>query len=117
MDVKLADKVKGASWLLLPLRMFPFFDFDGMIFQLLGNYTKYSNPHYRFEGGLVTGDGIVEGIAKAEDRKSMKKALDSVFPTGIAISREYTIYDKLHVGVMVFGFPDFAMRYGIAWEL
>ncbi len=116
-DVKLADKVKGASWLLIPLRIFPFFDFDGMIFQLLGNYTKYSNPHYRMEGGIVTGDGIVEGIAKEEDRKSMKKALDSVFPTGIAISREYTIYDKLHVGVMVFGFPDFAMRYGIAWEL
>lgn len=117
MDVQLADKVKGASWLLVPLRIFPFFDFDGMIFQLFGAYTKYSNPHYRMEGGIVTGDGIVDGIAKAEDRKSMKNALDSVFPTGAAISREYTIYDKLHVGVMVFGFPDFAMRYGLAWEL
>ena len=117
MDVQLADKVKGTSWLLIPIRIFPFFDFDGMIFQLLGGFTKYSNPHYRFEGGLVTGDGIVEGIAKLENANSMKKALNSVFPTGIAISREYTIYEKLHVGVMVFGFPDFAMRYGVAWEL
>jgi hypothetical protein len=116
-DAQMADKVKGAGWLLIPIRIFPFFDFDGMIFQLLGSFTKYANPHYRFEGGVVTGDGIVEGIAKLENANSLRKVLNSLFPTGVAISREYTIYEKLHIGVMVFGFPDFAMRYGVAWEL
>lgn len=116
-DVQLQDKVKGWGWLLVPLRVFPYFDFDGMIFQLFGKTTNYKDPHYRFEGGVVFGDAIVEGIGNEETQKSMKDALNSPFPTGIAISREYTVFDKLHVGVMIFGFPDFALRYGVGWEL
>ena len=116
-DVQLPDKVKGWGWLLLPIRAFPYFDFDGFVFQLFGKTTKYKEPRYRFEGGVVFGDAIVEGFAKAETANSLKDALNSPFPTGIAISREYTVFDKLHVGVMIFGFPDFALRYGIGWEL
>ena len=116
-DVQLNDKVKGWGWILLPIRAFPFFDLDGFAFQLFGKMTKYKNPRYRFEGGLVVGDGIAEGFADQEQQKNLKDGLGMPLPTGIAISREYTIFDKLNVGVLVFGFPDFAFRYGIAYEL
>jgi hypothetical protein len=116
-DVQLADKVKGWSWLLVPIRIFPYFDFDGIAFQLFGKSTKYTNPRYRLEGGVVFGDAIAEGFADPDQQKNIRDVLKIPLPTGLAISREYQIFDKIHVGVLVFGFPDFAFRYGIAYEL
>ncbi len=116
-DVQLADKVKKWGWLLVPSRLFPFFDIDGLLFQIFSKFTKYKNPHYRLEGGIVTGKAIAEGFTNPVQQNSMNDVLGIPFPTGISISREYTIYDRVHVGILVFSFPDFAFRYGIAYEL
>ena len=116
-DCQFADKVKGWGWLLVPYRILGFADIDGLLFQAFAKFTKYKNPRYRIEGGIVTGSGIAEGFTDPVQEKSMKNALNTVFPTGFSISREYTIYDRVHIGILVFGFPDFAFRYGIAYEL
>ncbi len=114
-QVQLADKVKGASWLLIPFRVFCL-DFDGMLFQLFGGITKYKNPTYRVESGLLVGDGIAEGFSP-KDKKSYEDIFGVPLPTGFAIIREYTLFDNLRIGATIFGLPDFAIRYGLSFDL
>jgi hypothetical protein len=102
--------------LLLPVRFF-YADIDGAIMQIFKKYTKYTNARYRLEGGFLTGDAIVEGFADPVERKSLESALKSPLPSGFAMVREYTIFDNINIGVLVFGFPDFAFRFGIGYGL
>lgn len=115
-DAQFSDKVKGWGWLLIPMRGLLFADLDGFIFQLFGKQTNYKNPHYRFEAGILTGEGIAEGF-NPDDAKSIKSGFATPLPTGFGLSRQYTIFEKINVGVLVIGFPDFAFRYGVAYEL
>lgn len=112
-DFELPEKMQGWGWLLLPVRLL-YLDVDGLLFQAFQSRTGYSHPHYRFGGGVVLGNAIVQGIGNASTAKSLKNALNSPFPTGFALGRQYTIYDRFTVGVMVFGFPDVALKTSVA---
>ncbi|NUN08447.1 MAG: hypothetical protein HUU54_04650 [Ignavibacteriaceae bacterium] len=111
-DLKFKDELKGWGFALLPFRAM-FFDFDGLIFQLFRKYTKYTNPHYIMSGGLFIGDANVKGFGDPSQSKSLKDFLNLPLPTGLSLSREYTIFNSLRVGVVVFGIPDFALRFGV----
>lgn len=115
-DFKFNDEVKGWGYALIPLRLL-FLDFDGLLMQGFRKYTGYTNPHYRWEIGIATGDAIVSGVDDKDTRSGLIDLLGAPFPTGIGISREYTIFNKIKIGVLVFGFPDFALRYGIGYQL
>lgn len=114
-DLQFPDRVKGASWALIPLRIL-FLDFDGFLFQALGKYTKYSDPHYRFGGGVFLGDGIVEGFDDEELSQDIRDILDLPTPNGWSMGRQYTLFDTMDIGVMVFSFPDVAFRVGATYN-
>lgn len=118
-DVQLPDTLKRWGYLIAIPRLF--IDFDGLIFQLLQQAfkakVKYKNPHYRVEGGFMMGDGIADGFNNIEDAKSMRDALNTPFPTGIALSKEYSVFDRVTISTMIFGFPDFALRVGFGYNL
>lgn len=118
-DVQLPDTVKKWGYLIAIPRFF--IDIDGLLFQFLQQAfkakVKYKNPHYRIEGGVMFGDGIASGFGKPEDEKSLRDALNSPFPTGFALSKEYSVFDRVTVSTMVFGFPDFALRVGLGYNL
>ncbi|GJQ64669.1 MAG: hypothetical protein SCALA702_37220 [Melioribacteraceae bacterium] len=114
LDFHFPDKFKGASWLLLPLRVF-FLDLDGAIFQLFAKQTGYKNPHYRYGIALMNGEPIVEGFNN-EDTQSLTDALDIPLITGFSMSRTYTIYENIDIGVLVFGFPEMMMRFSFGYN-
>lgn len=114
-DIKLADELKGWGWALVPLRLL-YLDLDGILLQLFRNKTGYSNPHYRLGGGIVFGDKIVEGFVDKDQKQLLEDALSSPLPVGFAMGREYTILNNIGVGVVVFGFPDFALRYSLEYR-
>lgn len=114
-DLKFPDELKGAAFALIPLRLL-FLDIDGLLFQALGKYTKYKDPHYRFGGGVFFGDPIVEGIEDEDTRKTLTDILELPTPNGFGLGREYTIFDNLDIGVMVFSFPDLAFRVGASYN-
>lgn len=116
LDLQFPDRVKGASWALIPLRIL-FLDFDGFLFQALGKYTKYSDPHYRLGGGVFFGDGIVEGFEDEQLRQDLQDILDLPTPNGFSMGRQYTLFETLDIGVMVFSFPDIAFRFGATYNL
>jgi len=116
-NIKLADKVKGWGWLLIPSRLLLFLDIDGLVFQTFGKWTKYRDPHYIFEAGIMIGDGIAMGFQDPDQNKDVKSLLGSPLPTGIGLSREYTIFDDMRIGVKVFTIPDFALRFGIGYAI
>ncbi|MCE1188419.1 MAG: hypothetical protein LWX56_04695 [Ignavibacteria bacterium] len=119
-DVQLADTLRGWGYLLLIPRAL-FLDIDGLLFQFMQQGLKlkvaYKNPRYRIEGGVLFGDPIVEGFTDPDQAKGLHDALKMPLPTGFAISREYSVFEKLNVSVMVFGFPDFALRFGFGYNL
>lgn len=115
-DLKFKDELKGWGFALLPFRAM-FFDFDGLIFQLFRKFTKYTNPHYIMSGGFFIGDAKVKGFGDPATSKSLKDFLALPLPTGLSLSREYTIFNSLRVGVVVFGIPDFALRFGVDYRI
>jgi hypothetical protein len=107
-DFAMPSRLEGWSWLLLPVRLL-FLDIDGMLFQAFPSTTGYTNSHYRFGGGVVTGTAIASGM-KAETASSLRTTLGSPLPVGFSMGRQYTIFSRYTIGVMVFGVPDIAFK-------
>lgn len=116
LDLQFKDELKGWGFALLPFRAM-FFDFDGLLFQIFRKFTKYTNPHYRMSGGFFIGDAQVGGFGDPSQSKSIKDFLALPLPTGLSLSREYTVFNTLRVGVVVFGIPDFALRFGVDYGI
>lgn len=114
-DFKFPEELKGWSYALLPVRLL-FLDFDGIAFQIFRGQTGYTNNHYRLGGGVMLGDGIAEGFSQTSIQ-STRDAFGTPFPTGFSLGRQYTIYDRLTIGVMVFGIPDLATRLSVGYQL
>lgn len=114
-DFRMPDKLQGWSWALLPVRLL-YLDFDGLIFQAFSKHTGYKDSHYRLAGGVMMGDALVEGFSD-DDKESMTDALNMPMPVSFALSRKYTVYDKMTVGVTVFGFPDMFMKFSLGYAI
>jgi len=95
----------------IPLRIL-FLDIDGLIFQLTSEYTGWKNPKYRIEGGVILGTGIAQGLDD-DNNKSLKDVLDMPFPSGFALSREYTLRENIKISALILGFPDIGAKLGI----
>jgi hypothetical protein len=115
-DFKFPDRLRGWGWLLVPVRLL-YLDVDGLLLQAFASSTGYSNPHYRFGGGAVFGTAIVQGIENKSTAKNLKDALNSPLPTGFALGRQYTIFDRYTIGMMVLGYPDIAMKTSVCVNL
>jgi hypothetical protein len=113
-DFRFPDKMEGWDWVLLPVRLF-YLDFDGLLFQLLGEETAYSNPHFRIGGGLMFGDAIVEGISDKDQEKALRDLLGMPLPSGFAFGKSYTIFHRITVSTVVYGFPDLFMKYSFSY--
>ena len=115
-DFKFPEELKGWAWALLPVRLL-YLDFDGLLLQAFQARTGYSDPHYRVGGGLIMGDPIVEGFSDEAQKADLESALNSGIPTGFALGRSYTVLENLRVGVLVFGFPNLALKYSFSYRL
>ncbi len=115
LDFQFPDRVRGAGWLLIPLRL-AFLDLDGLLFQALGGVTGYSDPHYSIGGGVAAGSGIATGVER-NVRDDMLRLLDGTTPTGLALARRYTLLDRVDVGVTVAGIPDLFFRTAVTYRL
>lgn len=113
MDFQFPDRMKGAGYALIPIRLL-FLDIDGLLLQAFGKHTGYSDPHYRLGGGVAMGSAIVEGVDDPED---LRDTLDIPLLTGLSLGRSYTVLDDVNVGVMVFGVPDVAYRFSVAYTI
>ena len=109
---KMPEDFDGWNLAYLPLRIL-YLDFDGILMQIFKEQTHYKNSYYKISGGVLFGDAIVEGIFDQEQAKSLKDGLKMPLPSGFAITREYNVFDYVNVGVLVFGFPDVALKFGI----
>ncbi|MEM1096644.1 MAG: hypothetical protein AAGJ10_18755 [Bacteroidota bacterium] len=105
-DIGLADDIYDQPLATVPLRLF-FLDIDGWLFQVLRDDTGYTNPRYRVTAGGAFGSAIDEGFGIAP------AFLDGFTPTALMLSRQYTLYDRLDVGVVVLGYPDVAFRFSL----
>lgn len=114
-DLRLPDRVRGAGWLLLPLRIV-FLDLDGLLFQAMAPISGYRDPHYRIAGGLLYGDGIVTGVER-NVRSDLENALNGPVLSGLAMARRYTLLDRLDVGVTVAGLPDLVLRTSVTYRM
>ncbi len=110
MDFKFPDKPEGWDWALLPVRLL-YLDFDGLAFQFFSDETHYTNSHFRIGGGLMFGDAIVEGVEDADQAKALKDLFDMPLPSGFALGRQYTVFDRLTISAVIFGYPDLFLKY------
>ncbi len=109
---RMPDDLVGWNWAYLPLRLL-YLDFDGMLLQLFKEQTHYKNSYYKLSGGVLFGDAIVQGIVDKDQAKSLKDGLSMPLPNGFALTREYNVFEYVNIGVLVFGFPDLALKFGI----
>lgn len=118
LDLKFPDDLNdngGWSLVLIPYRLL-FLDIDGIILQIFKKSTQYSNPHYRVGGGWMFGDAVVNGL-EPDQQTDLEDALSMGLPTGFTLGREYTILNNIRIGVMVFSYPDFLLRYSVSYRI
>ena len=113
LDFQFPDKLRGAGFALIPIRLL-FLDIDGLLFQALGRYTGYAKPHYRLGGGIAMGAAIVEGV---DDPEGLEDILSLPLLTGFSLGRSYTLFEDMQIGVMLFGVPDVAYRFSLAYTV
>lgn len=113
-DFKFPSEYEGWDWALIPVRLL-YMDFDGLLFQIFSDETLYSNPHFRFGGGLIFGDAIAEGFG-ADNQKSLEDGLALPLPSGFALGKTYRILDRLTISTVVYGYPDIFLKYSFAYE-
>lgn len=109
LDVRFPDRLRGGAWALLPVRLL-FLDVDGLLFQAMGRHSGYRNPHYRMGGGLQ------QGTLRAGRLEADANPTTQVLPTGFSMGRQYTLFNGLDVGVMLFGVPDLAFRVSLGYS-
>ncbi|MFT5143742.1 MAG: hypothetical protein ACI84D_002373, partial [Thalassolituus oleivorans] len=85
-------------------------------FQAMGNASGYSNPHYRIGAGVAFGQPVVTGVER-NISGDLETILDGALPTGIAMARSYSLFDRLDVGVTVAGVPDLFFRTSVTYRL
>ncbi|NNE70791.1 MAG: hypothetical protein HKN29_10580, partial [Rhodothermales bacterium] len=115
LDFRFPDRMRGAAWLLLPVRLL-FLDLDGLLFQALGGVTGYADPHYTIGGGLASGTGVVQGVERNVE-EDLFRLLDGRVPTSLALARRYTLLERVDVGVTVLGVPDLFFRTAVTYRL
>lgn len=114
-DFARGDALSGYSIWTVPLRILTL-DIDGLLFQLIGGPDAYSNAHYRIGAGVGWGAPIVEGLDNTLVRDA-ERLLGGATPTSFSVGRAYSVYDRLDIGVHVFGLPDMLMRFSMAWNV
>lgn len=114
-DFKTRDQFGSRGWawefLEVPIRLATL-DIDGLLFKAFGKWTNYSNSYYRFGGNVLLGDGI---DTRAEN--PLQETLGLPLPQSFAIGRQYTIFDRLDVGVSFLSVPDLVFKYTFAIHL
>ena len=103
-----------ASWS-LPLRLLTL-DFDGLLFELMQDWTGYAEPRYRLSGGLQWGQPVVIGLDNTFSQ-DLEDVLGGLIPTSLSVGRAYTLFDRLEVGVHVMGVPDLLMRFSLGFNV
>lgn len=108
MDFRMSDRFNSWKQIVsLPVRLL-FLDIDGLILQSLGGITGYKNSHYRFGGNVLFGEGIVTA-----DNDDLRTTLGSPLPQTFSMGRQYTIFEKIDVGVTVLALPDMVFKYSV----
>jgi hypothetical protein len=95
----------------IPLRIVTL-DIDGVLFEMFDEWSGYENPRYRFSGSLQWGAPIVHGVDSTIS-EDLEAFFGGMIPTSLAISRMYSLFDRLDVGVHVIGVPDLMMRFSL----
>jgi len=107
------DELEGWGYAAIPIRLL-YLDIDGLLFQIFRSVTDYRNPHYRVALGAVFGNEIMSDFGK-DYNDIIKTAFSLPYPYGFSLSRQYTVFNNLNVGVMIFGFPDLALKFSIGY--
>ncbi|MCF6269695.1 MAG: hypothetical protein L3J41_08295 [Melioribacteraceae bacterium] len=113
-NFKMNDKMEGWDYALIPVRLL-FLDIDGLLFQAFGNVTNYKNPYYRVGVGVMLGNESVEGV-NDQYNSTFKDIFNLPLPSGMALSRKYTVFNNIDVGVLIFGVPDLALKFSLGYN-
>lgn len=107
----LRDELSWKSLYYLPLRVL-FLDIDGLLFQSLRQYTRYSNPQYSLGATMMVG-GPLDGA----DNSSINDALDlPILPISFSMGRSYNILDAITIGTNIIAVPDLIFRFSVGYD-
>ncbi len=112
-NIRFDDELEGWGFAAIPIRLL-YLDIDGLLFQIFRSVTQYRNPHYRIAFGAILGDEIMSDFGK-DYNDMLKTAFSLPYPFGLSLSRQYLIFNNINVGVMIFGFPDLALKFSIGY--
>lgn len=108
MDIRMKDRFTPMSLLFVPFRLL-YLDFDGFLFQALGQVTGYRDPHYRFGANLMLGEGM---HSKADS--DLKQTLGLPLPTGLSLTRTYMLGKSVKMGFSTITYPDLLFKYSVS---
>ena len=115
LDIARSVRSNGFGSWSLPFRLLTL-DIDGLLFELMQDWTGYAQPRYRLAGSVQWGRPIVLGLDSTFS-DDLEDVLGGMIPTSLSVGRAYTLFDRLDVGVNVMGVPDLLMRFSLGFNV
>ncbi|MDA0874966.1 MAG: hypothetical protein O3C45_07890 [Bacteroidetes bacterium] len=105
----------GLGWWAFPLRIL-MLDVDGLLFSLMDDTIQYRNVRYRMAAGFAWGREDSEGVGSSTE-DAVRALMAGHRPMSLSLGRSYDLLDRMHVGVLVAGYPDLLFRFSVAYDV
>lgn len=105
----------GLGWWALPIRIL-MLDLDGLVFSLMDDAVQYRDVRYRVAAGFTWGHNASEGVGSSTE-DAVRSLMGSRYPMSLSLGRSYSLFDRVHVGVLVAGYPDMLFRFSVAYDV
>jgi hypothetical protein len=105
----------GLGWWALPIRVV-MLDIDGLFFSLMDDAVQYRDVRYRVAASFTWGADASEGVGSTT-QDAIQSIMESRYPMAVSLGRSYSLLDRMHVGILVAGYPDALFRFSVAYDV
>jgi hypothetical protein len=105
----------GLGWWALPIRIL-MLDLDGLVFSLMDDAVQYRDVRYRVAAGFTWGHNASAGVGSSTE-DAIRSLMGGRYPMSLTLGRSYSLLERMHVGVLVAGYPDMLFRFSVAYDV
>ena len=105
----------GLGWWALPIRII-MLDLDGLVFSMMDDAVQYRDVRYRVAAGFTWGHNASEGVGSSTE-DTVRSLMGARYPLSLSLGRSYSLMQRMHVGILVAGYPDTMFRFSVAYDV
>lgn len=91
-------------------------DLDGLVFSMMDDAVQYRDVRYRVAAGFTWGHNASAGVGSSTE-DTVRSLMGARYPLSLSLGRSYSLMQRMHVGILVAGYPDTMFRFSVAYDV